>query len=152
MIQLWSAISVAILTVVIGPLLRGEISGQLPKRIATHSDMRQNLKGNAEAIAHLDALLTSETRVLKDREMHRLTRKLNGGNVAALILVALVGGGVVYGLVSAAVAFADRPVIFWLFIVVAVLVGLFAIALAAAGLGTLYEPPREKGQKATKSQ
>jgi hypothetical protein len=59
---------------------------------------------------------------------------------------------VVYGLVAAAVALAERPVMFWLFTVVAVLVGLFAIALAATGLGTLYEPPREKRQKATNSQ
>lgn len=152
MIQIWSAISVAVLTVVIGPLLRGEISGQLAKRIATHANIRQNLEGNAEAVAHLDELLTRETRLLKDREIHRLTRKLNGVNVAALIFVALVGGGAVYGLVSAAAAFAENPVIVWLFIVGAVLTGLFAIALAAVGLGTLYEPPREKGQKSTKSQ
>lgn len=150
MIQLWSAISVAVLTVVIAPLLRGEISGQLAKRIATHAEIRQNLEGNAEAAAHLDALLTSETRVLRDRETHRLTRKLNGGNVAALVFVALVGGGSVYGLVSGAVAIAEKPGFFWVLIVVAIIVGLFAIALAAAGLGTLYEPPREKKRAAAK--
>jgi len=102
-------------------------------------------------VSHLDELLVSETQVLKDREMHRLARKLNGANAAALIFVAIVGGGLVYGLVSAAVAFREKPVAFWLLAIAAVLVGLFAIALAAAGLGTLYEPPREKQQKATKS-
>lgn len=152
MIQLWSAISVAVLTVIVGPLLRGEISGRLAKRIAAHADLRKKLEGNADAVAHLDALLTRETLTLADRETHRLTRKLNGGNVAALIFVALVGGGVVYGIVSAAIALAENPVLFWLFMIVAGLVGLFAIALAAAGLGTLYEPPREKRQKANDSQ
>jgi hypothetical protein len=151
-IQLWSAISVAVLTVIVGPLLRGEISGRLAKRTAAHADLRKKLEGNADAVAHLDALLTREVLTLADRETHRLTRKLNGGNVAALIFVALVGGGVVYGIVSAAIALVENPALFWLFMIVAGLVGLFAIALAAVGLGTLYEPPREKRQKANDSQ
>lgn len=144
MIQLWSAISVAVLTVVIGPLLRGEISGRLTKRIAAHAEIREKLENNVDAVAHLDELIASETQVLKDRETYRLNRKLNGGNVVAVIFVASMGGGIVYGLVSAAIAFMATPVMFWLFMIVAGVVGMFAIAMAAVGLGTLYKPPREK--------
>ncbi len=90
--------------------------------------------------------------MLKERETYRLTRKLNGGNVATLIFVALAGGGIVYGLVSAAISLDEKSEMFWLFMSVAVVVGLFVIALAAVGLGTLYEPPKEKRGKATDSQ
>ncbi|GAA1188245.1 hypothetical protein HNR09_000275 [Nesterenkonia xinjiangensis] len=57
-----------------------------------HVDIRQKFEGSAGAIAHLDALLASEAQVLKDRQTHRLTRQLDGGNVAALVFVAFVGG------------------------------------------------------------
>lgn len=42
--------------------------------------------------------------------------------------------------------------LFWLFMILAALVGLFAIGLAAVDMGNLYEPPREKGKRATQSQ
>lgn len=149
MIQLWSAVAVAILTVVIGPILRGEASGRLAKRIAAHADLRQKLEGNSVALQHLDSLLTSESQVLNERETYRLTRKLNGGNVAALVVVALVGGGLVYGLVSGAIAASALPVLPWVVVALAVLVGVFTIGLAAVGLGTLYAPPRDKSSKSS---
>lgn len=145
-IQLWSAIPVAILTIFIGPLLRGEITGRLAKKIARHADLCQKLKGNPEATSHLDLLLAKETKVLNERETCRLTRKLNGGNVATLIFVALLGGGFVYGLISVAIALAETPVWFWALMVLGVIVGIFTIALAAVGLGSLYEP-RENIEK-----
>lgn len=144
MIQLWSAVAVAILTVVVGPILRGEASGRLAKRIAAHADLRQKLEGNSAALQHLDSLLVSESQVLEERETYRLTRKLNGGNVAALVLVALVGGGLVYGLVSGALAASDVPVLRWSLVALAVVVGSFFVALATVGLGTVYAPPRDK--------
>lgn len=150
MIQLWSAISVAVLTVVVGPLLRGEISGRLAKRIALHADIRQKLEDVPDALTHMDMVIASEAQSLKERETHRLTRKLNAGNVAALIFIALVGRAIVYGLVSIAIAIAiqDTAVLFWLIILVTGVVGAFVVALAAVGLGALYEPPREKSKKA----
>lgn len=148
MIQLWSAISVAVLTVVVGPLLRGEISGRLAKRIALHADIRQKLEDVPDALTHMDMLIASEAQLLKERETHRLTRKLNAGNVAALISIALVGGAIVYGLVSIAIAIQDTAVLFWLIILVTGVVGAFVVALAAVGLGAVYEPPREKSKKA----
>lgn len=91
MIQLRSAVAVAILTVIVAPIIRGELRGRLGKRIALHADLRHKLDGNAVALAHLDELLTSEIAVLKVRETSRLNRNINGGNVAALIVVTVVG-------------------------------------------------------------
>jgi predicted small lipoprotein YifL len=144
LIQLWSAITVALLTVVVGPLLRGEASGLLVKRITSHAALREKLGENIEALKHLDALLVKEFEVLKERETYRLTRKVNGGNVAALVLVALVGGTSVYGLISATMSVTGAPVLYWLLLVLAVIVGFFSIALAAVGLGALYAPPKAK--------
>ncbi|MDQ1206602.1 hypothetical protein [Microbacterium sp. SORGH_AS_0862] len=143
MIQLWSAIGVALLTVVIGPLLRGEVSGRLLKRISEHANLREKLAENSAALKDLDALLDLEVRRLRERERHRLTRKLNGANVAALIFVALAGGGIVYGLLSLGISLGPTG---WAIAayVGAALVAVFAVGLAAVGVGTLYEPPKEK--------
>lgn len=77
----------ALLTVVIGPLLRGEVAGRLMKRLTAHAHLRVSLEGHVGALRHLDELILVETEALKLRELHRLNRKLNGGNVAALIFV-----------------------------------------------------------------
>jgi hypothetical protein len=150
MIQLISAVAVALLTVVLGPILRGEVSGRLIKRISGHAGLREKLTGNAAALEELDELLVAELKVLNEKETYRLTRKLNGGSLAALIFVAVLGGAVVYGLVSAAIALIGTVIWFWVLIILAVLAGLFTIALAAVGLGTLYAPPRAASATATK--
>lgn len=139
MIQLWSAIAVAILTVVVGPFVRGEVGDRLQKRVAGHAQLREHLAGNPDALESLDALLVTELRELKKREENRLTRKLNGGVVATLIFVAVVGAGIVYALTSWAAA-VQGTVLSVIIYVAAALVGLFTIALAAAGVGTLYKP------------
>lgn len=139
MIQLWSAIAVAILTVVVGPFVRGEVGNRLQKRVAGHVQLREHLAGNTDALRSLDALLVTELLELKKREENRLTRKLNGGVVATLIFVAVIGAGIVYALTSWAAA-VQGTVLSVIVYVAAALVGLFTIALAAAGVGTLYKP------------
>lgn len=150
MIQLWSAIAVAVLTVIVGPIIRGEVSGRLLKRIAAHADLRSKLSDGSAAKRELDALLDAEVKALRTQSEYRLTRRVNGGNVAALIFIALVGGLIVYGLVAAGLALSGTGWAIILF-VVAVLVGLFAILLAAAGMGTLYAPPKPRKSTPKKS-
>lgn len=140
MIQAISAIAVSLLTVVLGPLLRGEISGRLVKRIAVHADLRQKIEGNEKAIAELDSLLAIEIASLREKETYRLYRKINGANVAALVVVAVIGGLVEYFLVSVASHSLHAPVLFLILVVFAVLVGIIAIGIAAAGVSSLYEP------------
>lgn len=150
MIQLWSALAVAVLTVIVGPILRGELSGRLLKRVIAHAELRKHLDDNLEAKGELDALLTTEIKAMRTREETRLTRKLNGGSVAALIFVAVFGGGLVYGLMAWAATVAGSWFAVILYIVAA-LVGLFTIALAAVGVGTLYTPPGTDEEKAAKA-
>ncbi|MBW8763331.1 MAG: hypothetical protein JF592_12205 [Microbacterium sp.] len=141
MIQLWSAIVVALLTIVLGPLLRGELSGKLIKRVAAHVELREKITDVPDALADLDHLLSTEIAVLREREEYRLTRKVNGANVAALIFVALLGGGGVYGLITAGIAVGGGWGI--TLYVLAVIYGLFFVALAAVGTRTVFSPPKE---------
>lgn len=147
MIQLWTAVAVAVLTVIVGPILRGELSGRLLKRVTAHAELREHLADNVAAKEELDGLIMAEVKALRAREESRLTRKLNGGNVAALIFIAVLGGGLVYGLMAWAGAVAGTWFAVILYIVAA-LVGLFTIALAAVGVGTLYAPPRTEEERA----
>ncbi|MDA4895513.1 hypothetical protein PFZ55_52545 [Streptomyces sp. MS2A] len=140
MIQLWSAVSVAILTIVLGPMLRGELSGRLAKRIAAHADLREKVEKNPAAVKDLDILLATEIEVLRQREEYRLTRKVNGGNVAALIFVALLGGGGVYGLVSWGLIVGGGWSI--AIYIAAAVYGLFFVAVAAAGTRTVFAPAK----------
>jgi hypothetical protein len=122
-------------------MLRGELSGRLAKRIAAHADLREKVEKMPDAIRDLDDLLVTETKVLRQREEHRLTRKVNSANVAALILVAAAGGGGVYGLVTWALSAGGG----WraLLYVIAGVYGLFFIALAAAGTRTVFDPVKK---------
>lgn len=145
MIQLWSAVAVALLTIVLGPMLRGELSGRLVKRVAAHAELREKIANVPDAVSDLDHLLTSEVAVLREREEYRLTRKVNGGNVAALIIVALAGGGGVYGLVTAGLAVGGG----WgvVLFVIAGIYGLFFVALAAAGTRTVFNPRKDNARE-----
>lgn len=147
MIQLWSAITVALLTIVLGPMLRGELSGRLAKRVAAHAELRVKIADVPDALYDLNHLLASEVAVLREREEARLTRTVNSGNVAALILVALVGGGAVYGMVTAGLALGGGWGI--TLFVLAAICGLFFVALAAAGTRTVFDPPKDKEDKKT---
>jgi VIT1/CCC1 family predicted Fe2+/Mn2+ transporter len=140
-IELISAFVVALVTAAT-PLFRPEANRGLAKRLAHHADLRSNLEGNREALANIDALLVAETERLKEKEIARVTRKLNGGNVAALIFVAVVGGGFVFLITSLATSLVGSffAVVLW---VVAVLVGLFTVVIGLVGLGTLYAPRKQ---------
>lgn len=147
MIELLSALGVALLTAVTGPIVRGETDSKLVKRLARHVDIRARLSGNRQAEEYLDELVAMESRVLLKRESRRLNRTVDGGSVAALVFVSLTGGAVVYFLVAWAIALDSRGPGFWLLIFVATAVGSFAAGLSAVGVTTIYKyPSDEDGQ------
>jgi uncharacterized membrane protein HdeD (DUF308 family) len=80
---------------------------------------------------------------LKTREIARSTRKLNGGNVAAVIFLGVVGGVLGYWLLMWAVASAGT-VWYWLALVLLVTVVLFIVGLLIAGVSSIYAPPKGK--------
>lgn len=148
MIQLWSAVAVALLTIVLGPAVRGELSDRLVKRLSAHAELREKIAEVPGAVKELDALLTAEVSVLRRREEFRLTRKLNGPNVAAVIFVALFGGGGVYLLVSGGITVGGGVAV--ALYICAGIWGLFFVGLAAVGSKTLYDPPKEAKPKKPK--
>lgn len=143
MIQFWSALTVVVFTVVIGPLLRGEYTNRLNRRVESHVAIRKDLAGSPVSTASLDDLIGAELVLLTSRESKRLNRKVDPNSVGSLVSVALIGGGLVYWFVSLAVTRDPSDWVFWLLWVLAVIVGILTLGLSAVGLGDLYKYPAE---------
>lgn len=144
MIQFWSAIAVAVLSIVVGPIVRGEAGGRLGRRMALHASIRSQLNETSDAARELDELLKVEGARLRERETRRMARKVSGASIAALVIVTLVGAGAVYGLLTWAQHLGQGGVWYWMLVALAVAIGAFAFALSAVGATTIYEYPEEK--------
>ena len=144
MIQLVSAVAVTLLTVFLGPLLRGEVEGRLVRRARAVAELREKVEPGSPAQRHLDALLNDQAAMIRVRGRARIHRKVNGSNLSALIFVGVVGGGVVYGLLTLAFQIHD-PIAFWIVIVLTVIVGVFIVGLTAAGSRTIFAPKKPTG-------
>jgi hypothetical protein len=143
LIPFGSAIAVAILTVIVGPLLSGELGSGLARRTLHHAELRSKLADQSTSARQIDVLLEAETKALSDRGINRIGRKLNGGNVAALVFVSLIGGALVFASATWALATSNNfgAAVLW---ALTILIGLFFVLLATAGLGTLYAPAKHK--------
>lgn len=129
-----SALFVPVLLGVIGPLTSREAGGRQYRRVRRHAHLRGLLGDGSSAAERMDALLDSEIKMLADRQ----SRKLNGANLAAIVVVSIFGAAISFGLVT----WAQWSVGFWawvawivfgawtLFIVLLVFVG---------GLANLYK-------------
>ncbi len=137
-LQLWSAIATALISVTVGPLVGGEVRGALLRRLTSHASLRQSLKGHTSALRELDALISIEAAELRARETHRLTRKVDWSSVGALVVVGIVGGVIVFGLVTWAISVSETPIAYWGLILLAVVVGVFTVALAGVGMNQLF--------------
>lgn len=140
MVQLWAAIAVAVLTVIVGPVLRGEFGNRSTRRLAHHASLRESLSGNTGALEAIDELIEVEAIKLRKRELRRLSREIDGGSIAALIFVTVVGSGVVYGLIALANAISSGPW-YWALIFLATGVGGLAFGISAVGTATIYKYP-----------
>lgn len=82
------------------------------------------------------------------RKLKRSQRKLDGGNLAVLILVAALTSGVVYGLSLGAIGLGSwgtpLGVIVW---IVTYLVAVFGVLLSFAGVSQLYNYPAESAKR-----
>lgn len=136
--QIFSTVLLAALGLV-GKIFLGGSSSSLAKDVRHHAELRGKLEVGTAAAAELDELLAAETLALKERSLARLTRKVNPGAVAAVIVVTVLGGLVFYGLWSGTAAVADG-LWFWVLVVVTALYGLFFLAFMLVGLGKIYDP------------
>ncbi|WP_411732723.1 hypothetical protein [Paeniglutamicibacter sp.] len=102
-----------------------------------HAELAEKLTGVAQT--KVLGLLETESNQYSDRMMRRATRKVDGGSVAAMIAVAIVGGGLTYGVTLLALNF-------WIAWILVVLVGGLTIALMFAGSAQLFKYPEEKNK------
>lgn len=83
---------VPVLVVVLKPLMEREAGGSRLRRIRRFAQLRSALPDGSLAVTKLDELLACEVESLASISKQRLGRKLDGGTVAAVIIVSLVGG------------------------------------------------------------
>jgi hypothetical protein len=145
MLQLITSISVALVSALsswLPALFR--TSPRSGRRIEAHAHLLATLPQGSKAQRLLSGLIDDEMRKFIDEERRRGSRKVNFVNFTLTIIVALVGGGAVYGIWALArITPVPWSVVLYVF---AGLIGLFTIALDAAGLAQIYDPPTSKGK------
>jgi hypothetical protein len=123
---------IALLTA-LGPALLGVLGRVFftdPRRlreIKRHAQLIKELPDSAKSA--IEELVAAETRDYADRTLRRSQRKLNGGNLGALIVVGLFTAGIIY--VGVLLALSVSP---WWWIPTG-LIGAFLLALTSAGFG-----------------
>jgi len=129
-----SALFVPVLLGVIGPLTSREAGGRQYRRVRRHAQLRGLLGDGSSAAKRMDVLLDSEIQLLAERQ----SRKVNGANLAAIVIVSILGAAISFGLVT----WAQGSDGFWAWIAW-VLVGawtLFIVLLVlVGGLSNLYK-------------
>lgn len=127
-----SASLIALLTA-LGPALLG-VLGRIfftdPRRlrdIKRHAQLIKDLPDRAKP--PIEELLATETQEYADRTLRRAQRKLNGGNLGALIVVGLFTAGIIY--FGVLLALSVSP---WWWIPTGI-IGAFLLALTSAGFG-----------------
>lgn len=104
-----SGVLVPLLLAVVGPILERDGGGRDLKRIKRYAQLRSMLVDGSEAASDIDSLLAAETGALLDRNMPRVGREIDGGNIFAIFCVSLLGGAASFGLVT----WAQHTVGFW---------------------------------------
>lgn len=92
----------------------------------------------------LRVVLDAELAEIARREDARLHRKVDSLSVAAIVAVAVVAGGLVWGLWAVPDVWESPTWVLWLVRGAAVFIAIFAALVMAAGAGTLFKDSREK--------
>lgn len=114
--------------------------GQL-RRMRRHALLRPLLVDGSTAAAELDNLLGEEAKQLSERN----SRSVDAGTLVLLFLIALIGGGIAFGLVVCAQILAELWVISAILWVVAVVWTVFICLLV--GVGAAPDKPKGEGEK-----
>ncbi|WP_155896866.1 hypothetical protein [Curtobacterium sp. UNCCL17] len=105
------------------------------KRMKRHSDLLEHLPETAKG--HMARLVDSEAEAYADDQIFRMRRKLDGGTLAALILVGVLTAGVIVAGFSLAGLWG-----WWIHFVTG-LIALFGLLLMIAGRGQVWKLPDE---------
>lgn len=133
-----SGVFVPVLLGVIGPLMAREKGSRRHRRIRRIAELRNLLADSNIAVEKVDELIEIEVEQYVEQSVARATRSLDGANLAAIIVVALIGGGFSFGLVTGAQAATG----FWSGVLWVVFIGwtVFVIGLVlVGGLANLYK-------------
>lgn len=127
----------------VGAIVKGLHSyfgGDLERRTKKHVELLAVLPEGVEA-RELRRLIDDELAELARRDEVRLHRKLDGGSVAAIVLVVIVGTAAS----TALWLFTPDWGTFWIIAIraLAVMVGLFSALLVLAGFGELWKDKRD---------
>lgn len=95
-----SGLLVPLLLGIVKPLMEREAGGRELRRIKRHAQLRALLPDDGEAAAKLDTLLATEVDYFASRASRKVGRQVDAANLATIIVVSLIGGGVSYGLVT----------------------------------------------------
>lgn len=111
---------------------------KVTKRAKEYADIYTSLPDSVDAKADVAKLLKIETGKLLERR----TRKINYANVAAVIVVALVGGALSYLLALWAInSVVFIAVVAWILFAVT---AFFTLGISIVGIASVYEPPKKK--------
>lgn len=114
---------------------------KVTKRAKEYADIYSSLPDGIDAKTDVAKLLKLETEQLLERRL----RKINYGNVAAVIIVALVGGGLSYLL--ALWATNSPTIIAVLAWILFTAVAFFTLGISITGLASVYQEPKRKNNR-----
>ena len=114
-------------------------STKMTQRLKEYSDIYASLPDTTKARGDIAKLLKIEA----ERLLRRTNRKLNIANMIAVIVVALVGGGLsyIFALWAMDSAHIALTILAWLLFS---FVAFFTLGISIAGLASMYEEPKEK--------
>lgn len=128
----WTAVIPPFLALIAKLLFTDRDPGAV-KRMQRHATLEQEMPAESEAKAQLRALLDIESKNYAERVTAKLNRRINGGNLAAIIFVLVVVAAITYFLILLAQ-------VFWPAGILAGGVAIFGIILIlAGGLPNLYK-------------
>ncbi|GAB3621148.1 hypothetical protein GCM10027417_24090 [Glutamicibacter endophyticus] len=132
----------AVVIPLLGLIIKYRSDNQDPgavRRMKRHAQLATELP--EESKKHLEELLDVESGLYAERMKRRAQRKLKGGTLGAVILVALVFGGALFGLSAWAFIWPWA----WIFVGVT---GFFCVLFLVAGAMQLYEYPQDRDEPA----
>lgn len=108
-----------------------------------HAEIASKLAEGSDARKSVEALVKFQADILLRRAESKANRKINGGNLAAAIVLTCLTGGVIYaGILLVQLVWPSG--FGWVPLVVLIVIGGFLLALTATGYASMYNPRSSK--------
>mgnify|MGYP002886435090 FL=1 len=118
-----TGVIVPILLGIVKPMVAREAESRELRRIRQHAQLRSLLPDDGDAAKEMDLLLKVEVAKLSSRTRSVLNRKINKSNLAAIMLVSVVGGCISYVLaLLAQTNLWGWSIFFWILFIIWILI------------------------------